>query len=677
MIEMLKCGARGSRLSIAQANGCLDFIALRVKGLRAQLVTFETPGDRDLTTPIESGAPDFFTRNLDDAVRGGAIDFAVHSAKDLPERIADDLDWFWLPNREDPRDCWVERIGAKRRRIGVSSARRREYALRTCPTAELLPMRGAVDSRLRQIAQGKFDAALMALAGLKRLFPGWDGGELRLEDGEALCVRPIQESQLAPPEGQGYLALTFRKGDRRLMEVRRHFVKAVRFTSAGVGNAGMMTVRGERDLAEADVVLADCCGLSVASRQLRVGTLNPQSSTLNLPVRWVDVGKRCGRHSIEQEEITRMICDEARKGRRVVRLKGGDAGLFGRLAEETEALDSLGIPYLVRPGVSALSAATAPNGILLTKRGEARGFCVSTPRSEGAKDPHVFFMASRLAGEMLKRFPPNERYAMVWDAGGPYERIDTGVCGKPRIRAFDSPGLLVVGYAGALRPVKRVLLTCSAAVMLRATCHFEDKGWRAVEWPMIELKMRDAARKMFLGLELRHDAIVLTSPSAARMFFDAFGGDRRDLPKLWTCGAGTDAELMRYGVKSDIMPESDFSAKGLVNRLKLEGAKMKGMRVLRLRSAKAGRTVAAALRRMGAHVDDVVLYDNVPVRREAEIPPCDAVFFASASAVEAFLERYGARALVRKELFAIGEPTAERLKKENGKLKVRIERWAS
>ena len=182
-----------------------------------------------------------------------------------------------------------------------------------------------------------------------------------------------------------------------------------------------------------------------------------------------------------------------------------------------------------------------------------------------------------------------------------------------------------------------------------------------MEWPMIELKMRNAARETLLGLESRYDAIVLTSPSAARIFFDAFIGDRRSLPKLWTCGAGTDAELRRYGVKSDIMPESDFSAKGLVARLKMEGAKMNGMRVLRLRSAKAGRTVAAALRRMGAHVDDVVLYDNVPVRREAELPPCDAVFFASASGVEAFLARYGAKALARKTLYVMGEPTRNAL----------------
>ena len=648
---MLRCGARGSRLSVVQAEAGIAFLASRVKGFRAKLLTFETPGDRDLSTPIEKSAPDFFTRDLDEAVRGGRIDFALHSAKDLPSQIADDLDWFWLPNREDPRDCWVIRAdlspSMRTIRIGVSSARRATYAKSVYPRAKLLPIRGAVEARLQQMVEGRFDAALMAMAGLKRLFPKWREGErLPVSCGDvSLKVLPISEEELVPPEGQGYLAVVFRKGDGRFNLIRRQFVKAVRFTSAGVGHAGLITVRGAQDLDEADVVLADSLS--------GFGGGDWRGSA-----RWVEVGKRCGAHSMAQEEITRLICDEVRKGRRVVRLKGGDAGLFGRLAEETAALDALGIPYIVRPGVSALVAATAPNGILLTKRGEARGFAVSTPRSTGMKTPQVFFMATQMARETLKRFPADEPYAMVWDACAPYERIETGVCGKPHLRADGTPGLLVVGYAGRPLQRKRVLLTCSAAVMPRAVCRFEDMGWRTVEWPMISLSPRPGLRGRLNDLGRRFDAIVLTSPSAVRTFFETWKGNCRQLPQLWTCGAGTDAELRRYGVASDIMPESDFSSKGLIARMKREGAGLKGLRVLRLRSAKAGRAVAAVLRRFGASVEDVVLYDNKPVVRDGmSLPPCDAVFFASASAVEAFLDQYGTKSLARHEIYVIGEPT--------------------
>ena len=652
---MMRCGARGSRLSVAQASSGIAFLSSRIKGFKARLITFNTPGDRDLATPIERSAPDFFTRDLDTAVRDGLIDFALHSAKDLPERMADDLDWFWLPDRADARDCWVGTkasldclaVAAKRNvgralRIGVSSARRAAYAKACCPRAKLVPIRGAIDARLRQVAEGKFDAVLMAMAGLKRLYPNFE------LDGLPLKVQPIPLEELPPPEGQGFLAVVFRRGDDRFMSIRREFVKAVRFTSAGVGDAGLITVRGAQDLEESDSVLAD--SLSGFGEGRFSGAAHGNA-------RWVDVGKRCGAHSMAQEEVTRLICDEVRKGKRVVRLKGGDAGLFGRLAEETAALDALGIPYLVRPGVSALTAATAPNGILLTKRGEARGFAVSTPRSKGTKTPQVFFMATKMARDELKRFPPEEPYAMVWDACGAYERIETGVCGRARLQMAPDPGLLVVGYAGTPLLRKRVLLTCSPAVLPRAVCRFEDRGWLAVAWPMISLKAREGVTDKLAEKVRGADVIVLTSPSSVRIFFAEWGGDRRMLPAFWTCGAGTDAELRRYGVVSDMLPERDFSSKGLIARLRLEGAKLKGLRVLRLRSAKAGRSLAAALRRLGASVEDLVLYDTVPVRHSGPLPPHDAAFFASASAVEFYLAAYGAKALCGKDIYVMGEPT--------------------
>ena len=657
-MAVLKCGARGSRLSKAQAAEALAFLSSRVKGFRAGLSLFETPGDRDLSTPIDRSAPDFFTRDIDEALLRGEVDMAVHSAKDLPERMREGLDWFWLPAGEDPRDCWVSRDAmsvAEGRRgggrglvIGVSSARRGAYAARLFPRAELKPVRGAVDSRLAQVAQGRYDAVISALAGLSRLFPEWRLGEPLPEcGGYGLCVSPIGIGELTPPEGQGRLAVVFRKGDRRFMEIRRLFVKAVRFTSAGVGSPGLITVRGAMDLREADVVLAD--GLSgFGGRAFRCGA------------RWIDVGKRCGAHSLEQEEIDRILCDEVRKGWRTVRLKGGDAGLFGRLAEEIEALEDLGIPYLVRPGVSALVAASAPNGLLLTKRGEAAGFRVSTPRSSGKGSPRVFFMASRLARSVLKEFPPEHPYAMVWDACGPHERVETGLCGRPRLSPDGSPGLLIVGYAGRPFSSRRVLLTCSAAVMPRAVCAFEDRGWRTVEWPMIELKAREGVRTRLQSLAGRYDAIVLTSPSAVRIFFSEWTEDRRGLPRLWTCGPGTDAELRRFGVSSDLMPEGDNSANGLVAGIRKAG--LKGLRVLRLRSSLAGRKVASALRRLGMSVDDVELYCNSPLAHDGEpLPACDAVFFASASGVAAYLDRYGARTLAGRDIYVMGAPTRSAL----------------
>ena len=89
--ERFIVGARGSALSLAQTAGALDFLRARFPGTDYRVVTVETPGDRDLTTPIEKSAPDFFTRDLDEAVRDGRIDFAIHSGAltlpFIPQRI--------------------------------------------------------------------------------------------------------------------------------------------------------------------------------------------------------------------------------------------------------------------------------------------------------------------------------------------------------------------------------------------------------------------------------------------------------------------------------------------------------------------------------------------------------------------------------------------------------------
>ena len=112
------------------------------------------------------------------------------------------------------------------------------------------------------------------------------------------------------------------------------------------------------------------------------------------------------------------------------------------------------------------------------------------------------------------------------------------------------------------------------------------------------------------------------------------------------------------------MPASDFSAEGLIAEIrKLD---LKGRLILRLRSAKAGGAVARALKKAGAQVDDVVLYDNEFCSPAPVLPPFDDVFFASASAVESFVAQYGAAKLRGKGLYVMGEPTRAALSKACG-----------
>jgi uroporphyrin-III C-methyltransferase/precorrin-2 dehydrogenase/sirohydrochlorin ferrochelatase len=138
-------------------------------------------------------------------------------------------------------------------------------------------------------------------------------------------------------------------------------VGQVALVGGGPGAPDLITVRGRRLLAEADVVVTD--------------RLGPTSLLTELPseVEVIDVGKAPGRHAVPQDEINRILVEQARRGRKVVRLKGGDPFLFGRGGEEQAVLSAHGIPVEVVPGVSSALAAPASAGIPVTQRGVATG----------------------------------------------------------------------------------------------------------------------------------------------------------------------------------------------------------------------------------------------------------------------------------------------------------------
>ncbi|MBP5319594.1 MAG: hydroxymethylbilane synthase [Kiritimatiellae bacterium] len=668
----MKVGARESRLSVIQTRQALARLATHFPALRFDLTTFRTVGDRDTTTDLRVSPPDFFTRELDDALRAGAIDCAVHSAKDLPDPVPEDLDWFWLPWREDPRDAWVLPVGrtmadlSEAPVVGVSSERREACCRRRFPKVVTKPVRGSIPDRLAQLDAGAFDALLMAGAALNRL-------EL-----SERVTEWIPLTELEVPEGQGYLAVTFRKGDERFLRLRAPFLKAVRFVGAGVGSADFCTWGGIQDLRRAEVCLYD-----VLMDEALLGFLPADAKR-------IFVGKRCGGHALRQPEITALITRYARQGKRVVRLKGGDPGLFGRLAEETEALEALAIPYRVRAGVSALTVATTGTGMLLTRRGESRGFTALTPRVEGGgtggvtgavreRFPLALFMSVKVSPEAAEQllqegWPASTPVAGVFNAGADDEWVERTTLAGMREGVLaalptDAPGLLIIGSAAAhgynrklgAFAGKRVLLTCSEALREKAVTAVTDLGGWPIMRPMIRLVPCAEARVEVARLD-RYDWVVLTSPSAVNVLMElirSVGIDARRIPKVMTCGPGSAAALRRHGIEPDLTPAMVYSAEGLARAL--EGGDWKGRRILRMRSEKAGSFLADLLRGMGAEVEDVVLYRNERVSYGA-LPSFDALFFASASAVEAFVEQFSVEALRGVPSVVLGQPTAKALR---------------
>jgi len=156
----------------------------------------------------------------------------------------------------------------------------------------------------------------------------------------------------------------------------------VSFVGAGPGDPELLTVKAIRRIEQADAILFDDLASRVATDSAREG------------VKLVPVGKRAGRPSPSQAEVNRVLVEHALAGMRVVRLKSGDAGIFGRLEEEIEALQKAGIGFEIIPGVSAASAAAAAAGIPLTRREQARRLQFVTGHGKTGQLPEDLNMAA-------------------------------------------------------------------------------------------------------------------------------------------------------------------------------------------------------------------------------------------------------------------------------------------
>ncbi len=173
-IEPIRLGARTSPLARAQV--ALVSAALAERGVPSTFVGVTTRGDVDGRPLTEIGGTGVFVGAVRDALRAGSIDVAVHSLKDLPTALADDLEVVAIPEREDTRDVLIGCRLADLRdgvRIGTGSPRRAmqlaDWAARAGIALEVLPVRGNVDTRIARVSSGELDAVVLAAAGLRRL----------------------------------------------------------------------------------------------------------------------------------------------------------------------------------------------------------------------------------------------------------------------------------------------------------------------------------------------------------------------------------------------------------------------------------------------------------------------------------------------------------------------------
>ena len=347
MNKKIRVIARGSRLSRLQ----VEEVFKNFPELAYEIKYLESYGDKNQQISLLNGeAPaDIFTRELDDAIRQGDADIAIHSAKDLPYPLPEDIEVIALFPAFDTTDSLVSRDHKKLAElpagsiIGTSSPLRKKGLNELRPDLTIKGIRGCIEERVQQVKDGKYDAAIVATCALKRL---------GMED-EIAEVLPFPTHPL-----QGFLAITAKKGS----DLKQAFASksildkqgSVSLVGFGPGDPDLLTIKAAKAIDAADIIFYD--------------DLIDDSYLADKKAEKIYVGKRAGYHHKEQEDINRLLLEAAREGKNVVRLKGGDPMIFAHGSEEIEYLESNLIKVNVIPGITTASALAASQKISLTHR---------------------------------------------------------------------------------------------------------------------------------------------------------------------------------------------------------------------------------------------------------------------------------------------------------------------
>lgn len=394
MNKKIRVIARGSRLSRLQ----VEEVFKNFPELAYEIKYLESYGDKNQQISLLNGeAPaDIFTRELDDAIRQGDADIAIHSAKDLPYPLPEDIEVIALLPAFDTTDSLVSRDHKKLAElpagsiIGTSSPLRKKGLNELRPDLTIKGIRGCIEERVQQVKDGKYDAAIVATCALKRL---------GMED-EIAEVLPFPTHPL-----QGFLAITGKKGS----DLKQAFASksildkqgSVSLVGFGPGDPDLLTIKAAKAIDAADIIFYD--------------DLIDDSYLADKKAEKIYVGKRAGYHHKEQADINRLLLDAAREGKNVVRLKGGDPMIFAHGSEEIEYLESNLIKVNVIPGITTASALAASQKISLTHRDFSSSVALVSGHTPQPVTPDaetlVYYMGAKLLQTIATQLIDKEGWA--------------------------------------------------------------------------------------------------------------------------------------------------------------------------------------------------------------------------------------------------------------------------
>ena len=464
---------------------------------------------------------------------------------------------------------------------------------------------------------------------------------------------------------------------------------------AGPGDAGLITVRGQRLIDSADAIVYD----SLVNPDL----LPPGARETGAPELFF-VGKRGGDgRSVSQEEINDLLVKLGRAGKRVVRLKGGDPLVFGRGGEEAQALNDSSVPFEIVPGVTAGIAAPAYAGIPVTHRGIATSVTFVTGSEMPGKPATqtnwsaiaksggtiVLYMGvkslSSIASALIEGgMPPEIPAAAIQWGTFPKQRTVVATLDSIAERSADAglaaPVITVIGYSVVLRdemnwfesrPLfgRRIVVTRAAAQAPLLSEKLRDLGADVIEMPATRVvrldlsPLRDAVSR--IG---EYQWIIFTSQNGVAIFWEQLlgsGFDARALAgvRITAVGPATAGALLEHGIVVDVVPER-FVAESLLEKL-AERDDVAGASVLYVTAEGAREVLPEGLEELGAIVERIDAYRSIVdgtgakrLRRALEQGKVDLVTFTSASSVRAYVETVGEELSRRAPGASIGPATS-------------------
>ena len=644
----VKIASRSSPLALVQIDEIIRELKTLGKSFKFETIKLETAGDTDKLTPLTISRDDFFTDTIDQALLEGKADIAIHSAKDLPQELHEDLKIFALTKGLDDKDAWAGRVRWKdlplKARIGTSSALRQKQILELRPDVMIVNIRGTINERLELIKEGKVDGIVVAACALKRL-----NLESKIKD-----IFPWEGMPL-----QGQLAVVGRQKDRELEEifsvidVRRRYGK-VTLVGAGPGDRELITLKGIKALESADCVFYDYL-------------VDPHLLKYAAGAEHIYAGKRKGEHSLSQDNLSRLLKDKAMSGKRVARLKGGDPLIFGRGADEIQYLRSYHIEVDIIPGISSATGIPSSLGIPLTARGVSSSvaFLSGHEEDEDKENPKpiaipkadtlVFLMGLtklKIIVESLKKsgWPRETPIMIIANGTKPQEQIVKGTLLTIQELARDQnlkpPALIITGKTiGFYKPSrKKTLLHCGTHPEM-----YRYLG-KILHWPMIEIKpvtfSKTEKKKLMQSLSSA-DIIVFTSWYAIEHFLRVITAESKEPAEelfknkiIAVIGERTNKALQELHIQAAVV-STEETAQGLFKAL-TEQIGVRGKRILFPRSSLPNPYLKKALKSRGAIVEEVTIYLNTkPDKKDLPSADIEGIIFTSPSTVENFLEDYG------------------------------------